>query len=204
MDNPFERDQLPPMSFLKGVKCVAEHCSQPAGKGRSGQPGSFLVGRHGAKQAVRGAGENFGPESCAIVQRATDMGSWFRTADVGNRVEGFVEIDGRLWKVVPKATRDGKRVYHVSLFRAQARKLLAARTRRRRRWRASGHPWATRIVIAHRLSTIQEADRIYVMQDGRIVQQGRFEELLKAEGAFRDLGSIPTKVREATFHRADP
>ncbi|MDE0211791.1 MAG: hypothetical protein OXJ64_18165 [Boseongicola sp.] len=46
---------------------------------------------------------------------------------------------------------------------------------------------ATRIVIAHRLSTIQEADRIYVMQDGRIGQEGSFEELLKAEGAFHDL-----------------
>ena len=46
---------------------------------------------------------------------------------------------------------------------------------------------ATRIVIAHRLSTIREADRIYVMQAGRIVQQGSFEELLRTEGVFRDL-----------------
>ena len=45
----------------------------------------------------------------------------------------------------------------------------------------------TRIVIAHRLSTIRHADRIYVMQTGRIVQQGSFEELASAEGLFADL-----------------
>ncbi len=46
---------------------------------------------------------------------------------------------------------------------------------------------ATRIVIAHRLSTIRKADRIYVLQDGRVAQQGSFDELYDTEGTFREL-----------------
>lgn len=46
---------------------------------------------------------------------------------------------------------------------------------------------ATRVVIAHRLSTIRNADRIYVMSGGRVVQQGAFEELYETEGVFRNL-----------------
>ncbi len=45
----------------------------------------------------------------------------------------------------------------------------------------------TRIVIAHRLSTIQNADRILVMDRGRIVDQGRYDELVAREGPFREL-----------------
>jgi ATP-binding cassette subfamily B multidrug efflux pump len=45
----------------------------------------------------------------------------------------------------------------------------------------------TAIVIAHRLSTIQEADLICVVQDGRIVEQGRHDELLARGGLYRDL-----------------
>ncbi len=45
----------------------------------------------------------------------------------------------------------------------------------------------TRIAIAHRLSTIRNAHRIYVLQAGRIVQQGSFEELASQEGLFAQL-----------------
>lgn len=43
---------------------------------------------------------------------------------------------------------------------------------------------ATRIVIAHRLNTVRDADRIVVLERGRIVQQGTFRELSKQRGSF--------------------
>lgn len=45
----------------------------------------------------------------------------------------------------------------------------------------------TRIVIAHRLSTIRFADEILVLKEGKIVEAGTFEELLKLHGEFRRL-----------------
>lgn len=46
---------------------------------------------------------------------------------------------------------------------------------------------ATRIVIAHRLSTIKNADRIYVLDKGSIVESGSYEELMEKNGAFTSL-----------------
>jgi len=45
----------------------------------------------------------------------------------------------------------------------------------------------TVLVIAHRLSTVRKADRIVVMRDGRVVDEGRHDELLDREGLYRRL-----------------
>ena len=45
----------------------------------------------------------------------------------------------------------------------------------------------TSFIVAHRLSTIQGADRILVMKDGHIIEQGRHEELLQKQGFYAKL-----------------
>jgi ATP-binding cassette subfamily B protein len=45
----------------------------------------------------------------------------------------------------------------------------------------------TSLVIAHRLSTVREADQILVIEDGRVVERGRHEELLDRGGLYTEL-----------------
>ena len=45
----------------------------------------------------------------------------------------------------------------------------------------------TLVIIAHRLSTIRDCDEIIVMDQGKILQRGRHEELMQQEGLYRQL-----------------
>jgi len=54
----------------------------------------------------------------------------------------------------------------------------------------------TRIAIAHRLSTIREADRIVMLDGGRIVEDGTYEELVARGGKFADLVARQQLERE--------
>ena len=45
----------------------------------------------------------------------------------------------------------------------------------------------TVFIIAHRLSTVRNVDRVLVMQDGKIIQDGSYRELPETPGLFRDL-----------------
>src|SRR5699024_1379223 len=48
----------------------------------------------------------------------------------------------------------------------------------------------TTLVIAHRLSTIQDADRIVVLHDGALVEQGTHDQLMARDGHYRGLHDI--------------
>lgn len=46
---------------------------------------------------------------------------------------------------------------------------------------------ATRVIIAHRLTTVENADRIYLIENGEIKESGNYQELITANGKFADL-----------------
>ena len=67
----------------------------------------------------------------------------------------------------------------------------------------------TTFVIAHRLSTVRNATRILVFEDGRIVESGTFDELVRRGGAFAALAKAqfliddrkPTPIRSRQRQR---
>jgi ATP-binding cassette subfamily B protein len=54
----------------------------------------------------------------------------------------------------------------------------------------------TAFVIAHRLRTVRNADQIIVLKDGRIVEQGKHDELLAMHGVYRDIYDVQLRDQE--------
>ena len=55
---------------------------------------------------------------------------------------------------------------------------------------------ATTIIISHRITTLMEADRIVVLEKGRVVQNGTHEELVHQEGLYQRIFNIQNLVAE--------
>ena len=61
----------------------------------------------------------------------------------------------------------------------------------------------TSLLIAHRLSTIVDADRIYVLNRGKIVEQGTHAQLLQADGLYSHLWNLQQSTRDQRLSQAE-
>ena len=55
------------------------------------------------------------------------------------------------------------------------------------------------MVIAHRLSTVQQADKICVIDDGKLVEEGSHEELLSKDGTYASLVNAQSMIINSTI-----
>jgi ABC-type multidrug transport system fused ATPase/permease subunit len=62
----------------------------------------------------------------------------------------------------------------------------------------------TTFVIAQRLRTVKMADQVLVLEDGRIVERGRHNELLRKNGVYRQIYDLELRDQEEALHQAEP
>ncbi|MEC9022371.1 MAG: hypothetical protein VX597_02045, partial [Pseudomonadota bacterium] len=62
----------------------------------------------------------------------------------------------------------------------------------------------TTIVIAHRLSTVVNADRIYVMENGKVIEKGTHSQLLKRKGAYSKLYALQFAEQQSEKNSTAP
>lgn len=62
----------------------------------------------------------------------------------------------------------------------------------------------TTIIIAHRLSTIQNSDIIYVMHEGKIVEQGTHQQLMEMDSYYRKLAAKEKETDIAESSASEP
>ena len=61
----------------------------------------------------------------------------------------------------------------------------------------------TTIIVAHRLSTIMQADRIFVLEDGKLSQAGNHESLSQSKGIYQDLCALQGQVQQEILNHRD-
>jgi len=61
----------------------------------------------------------------------------------------------------------------------------------------------TTVIISHRITTLSEADKILVLDKGRVVQSGTHEELVSMDGPYRRIWEIQSRLDEEAAHEAD-
>ena len=59
---------------------------------------------------------------------------------------------------------------------------------------------ATIILISHRVSTLSKADNILVLEHGRILEQGKHEELIRSGGLYQRIYEIQSGAEEAVLN----
>jgi len=135
------------------------------------------------------------------------MDSIINAANISNSMEFIDKLDGKFDSDIGEngVTLSGGQRQRLSIARAIAKnspilildeatsaldsateKLVQSAITRMQKGR-------TTIIIAHRLSTIQNADRIIVLKEGEIIEQGSHKDLIKASGEYAKLNQLTLK-----------